>query len=187
MKALAAVTALLLSGVVLTAQTNGWIPPQSRIEVLLSSPDVLITKDLYRVDDDALATIGVVIDAIVVTARSGTPQTERGIRIELRDSPGRDRTSVSYLDQNEVVALGQALGDMADLAAGWTSRDGARAIEAGFTSVDGFSISFHQDTRNQRAFLTSGFTDPVSRSFSVADLATVKVAIDQAIAILQGK
>jgi hypothetical protein len=161
--------------------------PQSKIEVLLASPDALLVKDLYRVDDVVTTSLGMTVDVVIVSSKTPALRSERGVRIELRDNMGRDASSVSYLDREEVVALSQALGEMTDLATGWSTRDGARAIEAAFTSIDGFTVSFHQDARNQRAFLTSGFVDPVRRSFSVADLATVKVAIDQAVAILQAR
>ncbi len=145
--------------------------PQSNLEVLLARPDALLVKDLYRVGDNATAALGLTVDAIIITPRLPSGAPLRGVRIVVA---GGGRSPVSYVDVEEAAALSQALAAMADVASTWSVREGARAVEAQFMTVDGFVVGFHQDGQNQHAFVRAGFTDPVEQTFTVSYLSTVK-------------
>lgn len=162
--------------------------PISHLEELLVSPDVLIRLDRYRVSDVLPATLGLVIDAVVVTGITEPRRTQRGARIELRDpAKAGDRSRVSYLDLEELASLSSSLAEMSTLAAQWSSREETRSTDVSFTSVDGFSVGFHEDFHEQRGFLSAGFVEPLERPLVLTDLPTLRKLIDQAIDLLRSR
>jgi len=80
---------------------------------------------------------------------------------------------------------------MSDLAARWTGRDERRAGDLSFATAGGLRLTIYQtghpSGRVQRAYLSTGFTEPVTTSFELSDLVALKQAVDQALALLKGK
>lgn len=60
-------------------------------------------------------------------------------------------------------------------------------MELSFTSAGGFRLAIRQSARIPRAYLSTGLIDPVVTSIDVAEIATLKDAFDQALALLNSK
>jgi hypothetical protein len=162
-------------------------PPATHLEDLLTRPDALVTRDLYRVTDQLAVNFGLVIDAVIATEVVPTSSRLQGLRVEVSASGSSDRTRTSYVDLGELAALSQAVGQMMTVASQWTGREDSRSMEAQFATVGGFVIGFHQDTRNQQGFVAAGPVDPARHTCNVQDFAIIKTAIDDAIALLRNK
>ena len=72
-------------------------------------------------------------------------------------------------------------------ASQWTGREDSHSMEEQFATLGGFVIGFHQDIRNQQAFVAAGPVDPARSTCNVQDFAIIKTAIDDAIALLKNK
>ena len=88
---------------------------------------------------------------------------------------------------DELTTLSRALTSMAELAEKWTGHDDRRATELSFTSAGGFRLAIRQSARLPRAYLSTGLLDPVATSIDISELGTLKVAFDEALAILHSK
>ncbi len=158
---------------------------RTRIEALLATPNVLLAADYYRIDmrfDPRLR-----IDAVVATAVD-SQERARGIRVSVRDDENRNRQEgASFLDIEEAASLARALTSMTQLAEKWTGADDRRAMDLSFTSAGGFRLVIREFGRVQRAYLSTGLTDPVVTSIDVSELTALQHAFDQALAILEGK
>jgi hypothetical protein len=158
---------------------------RTKIEALLATPNVPLATDYYHIDMRFGPSVR--IDAVVV-AEVDSQTRARGLRVQVRDGENRShQEGTSFLDIEEVVSLSRALTPMADLAAKWTGGDDRRAMDVSFTSAGGFRLAIREFGRAQRAYLSTGLTDPVVTSIDVRDLVTLKQAFDQALAILNGK
>jgi hypothetical protein len=145
----------------------------------------LLAADYYRIDMRFGPRLR--IDAVVVAAIDSQPRA-RGIRVSVRDEENRNRQEgTSFLDIEEAVSLSRALTPMTQLAEKWTGADDRRAMDLSFTSAGGFRLVIREFGRAQRAYLSTGLTDPVVTSIDVTDLTTLQHAFDQALAILEGK
>jgi hypothetical protein len=157
----------------------------TRIETLLAMPDAVLTTDFYRIDTRFGPNVA--LDAVVVTAVD-LQRRIPGLRIGLHDDAKPvARSSSSFLDIDEAASLSRALTSMIELAGKWTGREDQRSTDVSFTTVGGFAIGIHEAGRVQRGFLSSGVADPVRTSIEVADFVTLKLAVDQAIAVLAEK
>ena len=162
-------------------------PPATHLEELLTRPGALVTRDLYRVTDQLAVNFGLVIDAVVATEIVPTAGRLQGLRVEVSVPGPPDRTRTSYVDLGELAGLSQAVGQMMTVASQWTGREDSHSMEAQFATVGGFVIGFHQDNRNQQAFVAAGPVDPARRMCNVQDFAIIKTAVDDAIALLKNK
>lgn len=157
----------------------------TQIEALLSAPNTLLVTDYYAIDMRFGPNLR--IDAVVVEA-VGSATRAKGVRVQVRDNENRSRQEgTSYMDLEELRTLSRQLTAMAELAAKWTGGDDRRATELSFTSTGGFTLAIRQSARLPRAYLSTGLLDPVVKSIDISELATLKVAFDEALAILQGK
>jgi len=161
--------------------------PATQLEDLLTRRDTLVTQDLYRVTDALSLNFGLTIDAVIANEVIPSANHLQGLRVEVRDQGPPDRTRTSYVDFGELAGLSQALTQMVTVASQWTGREDTRAMDARFATADGFVLGFHQDSRNQRGFVSAGLVDPARRPCSVQDFATIKTAVDDAIALLKNK
>jgi hypothetical protein len=162
-------------------------PPATHLEDLLTRPGALVTRDLYRVTDQLAITFGLVIDAVIATELVPTASRLQGLRVEVSVPGPPDRIRTSYVDLGELAGLSQAVGQMMTVASQWTGREDSHSMEAQFATVGGFVIGFHQDIRNQQAFVAAGPVDPARRACNVQDFGIIKTAIDDAIALLKNK
>ncbi len=157
----------------------------TRVEALLAEPNTVLVTDYYYVDTRFGPNLR--IDAVIVEA-IGSPARVKGLRVQVRDNGNRSRPEgTSYMDLEELTTLSRALTSMADLAEKWTSQDDRRASELTFTSAGGFRLAIRQSARLPRAYLSTGLLDPVATSIDITELGTLKVAFDEALAILNGK
>jgi hypothetical protein len=157
----------------------------TRVEALLAEPNTVLVTDYYYVDTRFGPNLR--IDAVIVEA-IGSPARVKGLRVQVRDNGNRSRQEgTSYMDLEELTTLSRALTSMADLAEKWTSQDDRRASELTFTSAGGFRLAIRQSARLPRAYLSTGLLDPVATSIDITELGTLKVAFDEALAILNGK
>jgi hypothetical protein len=157
----------------------------TQVEALLAAPNTLLVTDYYYVDMRFGPNLR--IDAVIVEA-VGSPARAKGLRVQVRDNENRSRQEgTSYMDLDELTALSRALTTMSDLAEKWTGHDDRRATELSFTSAGGFRLAIRQSARLPRAHLATGLLDPVATSIDITELGTLKVAFDQALAILNAK
>jgi len=110
-----------------------------------------------------------------------------GFRVQVRDDNASRVEGVSFLDVEEIPRLSHALESMADLTAKWTGRDDRRATDLSFASAGGLRVDVHQSGRVQKIFLSTGTVDPITTSFDVSDIHTLKQAFDQGLALLNTK
>ena len=162
---------------------------RTRIEALLWSPGTFLSADYYRIEMRFGPPVR--IDAVVVTAVESRARMT-GLRVQVRDEDRtRQRENAAYLDLDEIEKFSRALALMDEMAARWTNREDRRAAELSFTSAGGLRLSTYQSGhpsgRVQKAYLSTGFTDPVTTSFELTELASLKQAVDQALALLKGK
>src|SRR5688572_6234512 len=157
----------------------------TKIEALLAAPNVVLVTDYYRIDMRFGPSMR--MDAVIVEA-VGTRTRLKGLRVQVRDNESRSRQEgTSFIDLDELTKLAGAVTSMAELAARWTGQDDRQASELTFTSAGGFRLAIRQSARIPRAYLSTGLLDPVVTSIDVAELATLKHAFDQALAILNSK
>jgi hypothetical protein len=157
----------------------------TRVEALLAEPNTVLVTDYYYVDTRFGPNLR--IDAVIVEA-IGSRARVKGLRVQVRDNGNRSRQEgTSYMDLEELTTLSRALTSMAELAEKWTSQDDRRASELAFTSAGGFRLAIRQSARLPRAYLSTGLLDPVTTSIDITELGTLKVAFDEALAILNGK
>ena len=127
------------------------------------------------------------IDAVVVEAVE-TKTRVKGLRVQVRDKENRSRQEgTSFIDIDELTKLARAMNSMTELAARWAGQDERQATELTFTSAGGFRLAIRQSARIPRAYLSTGLLDPVVTSIEVAELATLKLAFEEALAILYRK
>ena len=157
----------------------------TKVEALLAAPNVVLVTDYYRIDMRFGPSMR--IDAVVVEAMD-TKTRVKGLRVQVRDHESRGRQEgTSYIDFDELTKLTRAVGSMAELAARWTGQDDRQASELTYTTAGGFRIAVRQSVRIPRAYLSTGLLDPVVTSIEVAELATLKQAFEEALAILNRK
>lgn len=154
----------------------------TEIEALLTEPNTLLLTDYYYIDLRFGPNLR--IDAVIVEALD-SPRRAKGLRVQVRDPENRSRQDgTSYMDFDELTALSRSLTSMAERAGKWPGHDDQRATELSFTSAGGFRVAIRQSTRQLRAYLSTGILDPVSTSIDINELGSLKVAFDEAIAIL---
>ena len=157
----------------------------TELEALLSAPNTLLVADYFYIDMRFGPSLR--IDAVIVEA-IGSASRAKGVRVQVRDEENRRRQEgTSYMDLEELEALSSALTSMAELAEKWTGHDDRRASELTFTSNGGFRLAVRQSARLPRAYLSTGLLDPVVTSIAINELGTLKLALDQALAILNSK
>lgn len=157
----------------------------TKIEALLARFNVMLVTDYYPIDLRFGPSLR--IDAVVVEAVDSQTRL-RGLRLQVRDNDNRNRQEgTSFLDIDEITGLSRAVTSMAERAERWTGHDDRRATELSFTSAGGFRLAIRESARVTRAYLSTGLADPVITSIEVAELVTLKQALDQALAILKSK
>ena len=157
----------------------------TRIEGLLALPNTVLVADYYYIDTRFGPNLR--IDAVIVEALGSTARL-KGLRVQVRDQENRRRQEgTSYMDLEELEALSRGLTSMSALADQWTGRDDRRASELSFTSNGGFRLAIRHSARLPRAYLSTGLLDPVVTSIELNELSTLKLALDQALAILLNK
>ena len=67
------------------------------------------------------------------------------------------------------------------------THDDRQATELTYTTAGGFRIAIRQSARIPRAYLSTGLVDPVVTSMEISELPTVRLAFEQALAILNSK
>jgi hypothetical protein len=160
-------------------------PIATQLEALLAAPNTVLVTDYYYVDTRFGPNLR--IDAVIVEA-IGSPARIKGLRVQVRDKENRSRQEgTSYMDLDELTTLSRALTSMAELTEKWTGGDDRRATELAYTSAGGFRLAIRQSARLPRAYLSTGLLDPVVTSIDITELATLKVAFDEALAILNSK
>jgi hypothetical protein len=108
------------------------------------------------------------------TARAGARRGRESLR------------GVSFLDLEEIDGChARVIDGRSD--AKWTGHDDRRATDLSFTSTGGLRVDVHQSGRVQRIFLSTGTADPITTSFDVSDIYTLKQAFDQGLALLNSK
>jgi hypothetical protein len=156
----------------------------TRIESLLSTPNLVLVVDYYRIDMRFGPNLRV--DAVIVEAVESRMRL-KGLRVQVRDNDNRNRQEgTSFIDIEELGTLTRGVGSMAELAAKW-AQDDRQATELSYTTNGGFRLAIRQSARIPRAFLSTGLIDPVITSLEVAELPTLKQAFEQAFAILSSK
>jgi hypothetical protein len=163
------------------------LEPQTRLEQLLASPDQLLVKDYYRVEDRLGSST--TMQAMVVTAAGQPGARLRGVRVDVRDrSTQGERASTSFLDFEELEPLSRALAAMTERSETWKGAgQETQVTETEFMSIGGFSIGLRQDWQAQHAFVSSGFLDPVRVRIEISDFYKAKGMVDQALGILRSK
>jgi len=178
---------IMMSSLGMTAsaqtQSDEALKPPTKVEAFLAKKGRLIVKDFHPLDT-ARGKYGTVkFDALTIYEPGFESQGVSGLRIEV--SGAYEKSSISFLDLDEVESLASAIEYMLRLASEWTSaaRDYDEVI---FETKGDFQIGFYQEGAKQSAFCSSGRIGKVSCYFnSVADLGTVKSRADQALSVLR--
>jgi hypothetical protein len=156
----------------------------TRLESLLSTPNLVLVVDYYRIDMRFGPNLRV--DAVIVEAVESRERL-KGLRVQVRDNDNRNRQEgTSFIDIEELATLTRGVTSMAELAAKW-AQDDRQATELSFTTNGGFRLAVRQSARIPRAYLSTGLIDPVITSIDIAELPTLKQAFEQALAILSSK
>ena len=155
------------------------------LEALLSTPDVMLATDFYAIDTRFVPSVS--MDAVVVTA-TDSQSTRKGLRIQVRDD-GKPaaHVGVSFVDIEEIPGLAAALTSMVEVASKWTLLDEQRATQLSFTTTGAFHLDIHAIGRTPRASISGGVLDPVTRPVELVEFGALRQAVDQALAILNGK
>ena len=157
----------------------------TRIESLLLTSNIVLVADYYRIDTRFGPNMR--IDAVIVEAVD-TRTRVKGLRVQVRDPEirGPRQEGTSFIDLEELTKLSRSLTSMEEQAAKW-AHDDRQATELTFTTAGGFRIAIRQSARIPRAYLSTGLLDPVVTSIEISELPTVRLAFEQALAILNGK
>ena len=158
---------------------------RSELELALRTPNALIHADYHNIDFRFGPNLR--IDAVIVRVGSRA-EPIRGLRFQVPDDrrPGNPERS-SYVDIGEVDALVASLDQMVHLVRGWTVGDDRKMTMLSFTTMDGMRVEIRESARMQRGFIITGVIDPVITQFDLADLPSLKNAIDQAAESLKRK
>ena len=158
---------------------------RTRLEFALTTPNALIVADFHQIDFRFGPNVR--IDAVLVKVGSD-PQIVRGLRVQVQDDrrAGNPERS-SYVDAEEIQGLANALAGMVDLVKNWSVGSEQKMTALSFQSIDGLRIEIRESLRLQRGFIITGLIDPTITPFELADLTSLKHAIDQAAAFLRGK
>ena len=157
----------------------------TKIEALLATPNAVLITDYYRIDLRFGPNMR--IDAVVVEAVE-TRTRVKGLRVQVRDQQNRSRQEgTSFIDIDELTKLVRAMPAMAEMAAQWAGHDERRGSEVTFTSAGGFRLAIRESARIARAFISTGLLDPVVTSIEVDELVTLKLAFEEALAVLNRK
>jgi len=158
---------------------------RTRLEFALTTPNQLIVADFHQIDFRFGP--GVRIDAVLVRV-GASQELVRGLRLQVTDTQraGNPERS-SYVDAEEIAGLASALAGMVDLVKNWSAGSEQKMTALSFQSIDGLRIEIRESLRLQRGFIITGVVDPVTTPFELADLTSLKQAIDQAAAFLRQK
>ena len=158
---------------------------RTRLEFALTTPNQLIVADFHQIDFRFGPNVR--IDAVLVRVGS-SPEIVRGLRLQVQDDrrAGNPERS-SYVDAEEIAGLASALAGMVDLVKTWSVGSEQKMTALSFQSIDGLRIEIRESLRLQRGFIITGIVDPVTTPFELADLTSLKAAVDQAAAFLRTK
>lgn len=163
--------------------------PKTRLEAVLATKGRLVVADFYQLGWFVVGEgVGrMTFDATVATEPGREERRTRGLRIEVVEAGRLSRPDTSFLDLEEVEGLSKALAHMIELAARWKDTEKQEYTEVQFATKGDFLIGFHQQKRDQRGFMSSGFVGATRVSIDVLDFAKVKGLLDQGVTLLQGK
>lgn len=192
---------LVISALVASATTglNGQEPatrtnpfeliPPTALETVLSKTGGLIVADFYSL---GWVTVGdragrMSIDAVVVTEPGREERRTRGLRIDVTATGRVVVPARTYLDMEEVEGLSRALPYMIQFAARWKDTEKQEYTEVQFATKGDFRLGFSQDKRDQRGFVSSGPVGVMRVLIDMSEFARIKLLLDQAVTLLQGK
>ena len=159
--------------------------PLTRIQWVMTTPDVLVVKDSYRIA--VRTTFGMTVAALVVSTPTLENQRVKGLIIDLGENtkPG-DESGTSILDIEEAESLSRSIGSMIE-GASKGSHDDRHLTEMSFASLGGFIVNLRIDGRGSKAYVQAGRTNAIRTSVELSELRTVKTLVDDALALLKEK
>ena len=157
----------------------------TQIEAFVGKRGRLMVKDSYSLG--RLSDVGnIQIDALVAYDPGGSQKT-KGLRIEVQEEGGLERSNTSFIDMDELQGLSQALGYMIDLSGKWNGQPHEPYTEVTYTSKGEFQVGFYQQGAKTSAYCRSGLIGTTTAFLKLADLPKMKAFIDQAITLLNSK
>ena len=168
---------------------------QTKLGAALVAQGRVVVTDAYRIGQ--VTGVGTVSDweAVVVSAAASNLPPVKGLRVEAQQGGTVDKRRTSYVDVEDLEDLSRALGTLigTGLPANTTQAyAGAGTViqppyrQADYIARGGLHVGL--DFGIGKAFVSCGGpVDSALAMMNVADLATVKVFVDQAIAILKVK
>ena len=158
---------------------------RTTLESFMGKRGKMQIKDSYSLGS-VTSTGRVDVSALVLYEPNGTEKT-KGIRIEVTQGGRTEQTSTSFLDDDELESLSQALSYMSDLAGKWSAQSRDPYTEVTYESQGEFRTGFYQKGSQIGAFCSSGNIGRSTALLTVPDLAVLKGLIDQAITLLKSK
>ncbi|HET7873219.1 MAG TPA: hypothetical protein VFL42_11950 [Terriglobales bacterium] len=122
--------------------------------------------------------------AIVISEPDST-QKMKGLRIEVTEGGGTERSNASFVDMDELESLSQGIAYMMKAANDWAGPGHQPYTELIYTSKGELEIGFYQKGKEALAFCRSGSMR--SAFIPIAEMARVKSAVDQGLALLKTK
>ncbi len=160
----------------------------TKLELFLAEKGKLIVKDFYTLGKVVGSyQTSVKLDAAVLYTAGEEVEKIRGLRFTVEGGGRLDRSSISFLDLEEIEGLLKAVDYMISLAKEW------EAVQKDYTEVEfstqgDFKIGFYQKGIKQKAFLSSGRIGRVVVHFSKMEkLNSIKVLADKGLEVLSEK
>jgi len=160
----------------------------TKLELFLAEKGKLIVKDFYTLGKVVGSyQTSVELDAMVLYVAGEEVEKVRGLRFTVNGGGRLDRSSISFLDLEEIEGLVKAVDYMISLAKGMA------AVQKDYTEIEfstqgDFCIGFYQKGIKQKAFLSSGRIGRVVVHFSKMEkLNSIKVLADKGLEVLSEK
>lgn len=159
--------------------------PGTKLEAFLGTRGRLVVKDSYGIGQ--VGNLGSAeMDALVIY-EPGSSQKIKGLRVEVTEGGRLERSSVSFIDLDELQSLSEALSYMSNLAAKWNGQVHEPYTEVIYSSKGEFKVGFFQKGTETSGFVSSGSIGPARAFLKVSDFDHLKTMVDQASTLLNGK
>jgi hypothetical protein len=159
--------------------------PGTKLEAFLGKRGRILVKDSYALGQ--VSSMGSAELEGLVIYEPGSSQKIKGLRIEVTESGRLERSSISFIDLDELQSLSEALSYMSNLAAKWNGQTHDPYTEITYVSKGEFKVGFFQKGTKADAFVTSGLIGSATAFIKISDLDRLKTMVDQANTLLNSK
>jgi hypothetical protein len=159
--------------------------PGTKLEAFLGKRGLILVKDIY--DVGRVKGLGNVEMKALVMYEVGSSQTMKGLRVEVTESGSLERSSISFIDMDELQSLEDAISYVSDLSKKWEGQSHAPYTEITYISKGEFDLGFFQQGTKASAYVSSGNIGKATAFLQTGDLEQMKEMVGRAVILLNSK